>query len=388
MVRHLPMILKNSLRNKRRSLLTLLSIAASLCLLGVLGALYHAFFLTVATEDEALRLIVRNRISLANPLPASYLPRIKAVPGVTEVTAWQWFGGVYKDATDPAYQFARAGLEAEKVPLIYPEYKIPPDQFKAFVAEQTACLLGKKTADRLGIKVGDRLTVVGDYFPVTLELVVRAIYDAPKNNESLFFHFKYLNESMKAAGQPMDEVGTFTIRMARAEDATAISKAVDDMFHNAPERTKTESESAFVLSFVAFLGNVKAFLLIVCGAVTFTILLVAGNTMAMSVRERTREVGILKTLGFTRAGIVGILVGESIVISILGGVIGVGLAYGVCALAQQMPSTFTDMSAVTLPPIMAVECIAVAGLIGLISCLIPAIGASRRSIIEALRFSG
>jgi putative ABC transport system permease protein len=388
MVRHLPMILKNSLRNKRRSLLTLLSIAASLCLLGVLGALYHAFFLTEATEDQALRLIVRNRISLANPLPMSYQQRIRSIAGVKDVTIWQWFGGVYKDATNPAYQFARVALEAEKVATIYPEYKLSDNERKAFVSEQTACIVGRKTADRLGMKLGDRLTVVGDYFPVTLEFVIRGIYESTKDNENLMFHYKYLDEMLKKSGNAFNMVGAYVIRMDRAEDANAISKAVDDTFHNAPERTKTESEAAFVLSFVSFLGNVKAFLLIVCGAVTFTILLVAGNTMAMSVRERTREVGILKTLGFTQAGIIGILVGESIVISIAGGLLGVGFAYAICAAAQNMPSTFTDMSAVALPPIMAVGCVLVAGLIGLISCLIPAIGASRRSIVEALRFAG
>jgi putative ABC transport system permease protein len=173
--------------------------------------------------------------------------------------------------------------------------------------------------------------------------------------------------------------------MRSADDATRISKAIDDMFRNSPLQTKTETEKAFELSFLAFLGNVKAFLLSICAAVTFTILLVSGNTMAMSVRERVREVGILKTLGFTRGTIMSMMLGESIVIALIGGALGLGLAAGMCALARQAPSMFTDMSRIHIPlPVIGVG-MAVALVIGLVSSFIPAYGASRKSIVEALR---
>jgi len=159
------------------------------------------------------------------------------------------------------------------------------------------------------------------------------------------------------------------------------------LFKNSSNETKTETEKAFEMSFLAFLGNVKAFLLLICGAVTFTILLVAGNTMAMSVRERVREVGILKTLGYTPQAVMGLLMGESVIISLIGGAIGLGLAYGLCAMVREMPSTFADMSRIHVPPAVAGIAMGVAATIGVVSCAIPAYNASRRSIVEALRFT-
>jgi putative ABC transport system permease protein len=385
MFRHLPLIFRNSLRHRRRTLLTIVSIAASLCLLGLLIAIYHNFYFTEATPDQALRLITRHRVSLANPLPLSYLPRIKQVPGVKEAIIFQWFGGVYKDARDPANFFARFGVEAEKFGTVNPEYVLPEHERQAFINELSACIVGRKTAARHNLKVGDRVTIVGDAFPVTLELVVRGIFSGPIDNESLFFHYKYLNESL--TGSFRDQVSTLTIRMERPEDANTISKAIDDMFRNSPAQTKTETEQAFGLSFLAFLGDVKMILLSICAAVTFTILLVSGNTMAMSVRERVREVGVLKTLGFTNGAVLWILVGEAVFIALIGGALGLAFASGLCALIRSGPSVFADFSRLGVTPAVAAICLLVAGMIGLISAFIPAWGASRRSIVEALRFT-
>jgi putative ABC transport system permease protein len=383
MFRHLPLILKNSIRNKRRSLLTVISIAASLCLLGVLMAIYHSFYHAPASAEQSLRLLSRNKVSLANPLPISYLARIEQVDGVDAAMIFQWFGGTYKDARDPANFFGRFAVEADKLGRIFPEYRLPEDQRAAFLAERQACVVGRKTAERHNMKLGDRVTLVGDIFPVTLELIIRGIYDAPRDNENMIFHYKYLDESLTADRRGF--VSTFSIRMRSADDATRIAKTVDDMFRNAPLQTKTETEKAFELSFLAFLGNVKAFLLSICGAVTFTILLVAGNTMAMSVRERIKEVGILKTLGFTRGTILSMLIGESVIMSLIGGSIGLGLASGMLSLARQMPSTFADMSRMYLPPSVVAIGLLVAVSIGFVSSVIPAWGASRKSILDALR---
>lgn len=385
MFRHLPLILRNSLRNRRRALLTIVSIAVSLCLLGLLVALYHAFYFTEATADQALRLITRHRVSLANSLPLSYLPRIKQVPGVKEAIIFQWFGGVYKDARDPANFFGRFGVEAEKLAAVNPEYQLPDSERQAFINEPTGCIVGRKTAARHNLKIGDRVTIVGDIFPVTLELIVRGIFSGPIDNETLFFHYKYLNESL--TGNLRDQVSTYTIRMERPEDANAISKSVDDMFRNSPAQTKTETEQAFGLSFLSFLGDVKLILLSICAAVTFTILLVSGNTMAMSVRERVREVGVLKTLGFTNGAVLWLLVGEAILIALIGGALGLALASGLCAMIRSLPSTFADLSRLSVTSAVAAICLVVAGLIGLISSFIPAWGAARRPIVEALKFS-
>lgn len=382
MVQHLPLVFKNSLRNKRRTILTLFSIAASLCLLGLLMAIYWSFYFTEASKEQSLRLIVRNKVSLANPLQLSYLPRIKQVPGVVEAMCFQWFGGTYKDSK-PENFFGRFAVEPAKIFTIYPEYAVDEEQRKAFLSERTAGMLGAKTAKRLNIKLGDRMTLVGDIFPVKLEITVRALYDAPRDNENLLFHYDYLNESLPAGRK--DAISTFVVRMDKPENANAISKGIDDQFRNAPLQTKTETEKAFELSFLAFLGNVKAFLISICAAVTFTILLVSGNTMAMSVRERVKEVGILKTLGYTRGLILSLLVGESLVISLLGGAIGLGLAAGLCATLRSMPSTFADMSRIAIHPSIAVLGMAVSLVIGLVSSVIPAYSAASRPILEALR---
>jgi putative ABC transport system permease protein len=390
MFRHFSLIFRNCFRNRRRSILTVISIAASLCLLGMLLTIYNTFFFTEATPDQALRLITRNRVSLANPLPLSYQQQIKQTPGVKEVMINQWFGGVYKDSRDPANFFARFAVEADKFATINPEFKLPESERQAFVNDRTGCIVGRKTAVRHNLKPGDRVTLTGDIFPVTLELTVRGVYDGTIDNESLFFHYKYLNESLAATAGFRDVVGTYLIRMERAEDANAISKAIDDKYRNSTAQTKTETEQAFGLSFLAFLGNVKLILLSICAAVTFTILLVSGNTMAMAVRERVREVGVLKTLGFTNGIVLWLMVCEAIVISLIGGVIGLALTRGLILLLSLMPASvtfFTDFSQVSVRPSVIIICLLVAGMIGFISSIVPALGASRRSIVEALKFT-
>jgi putative ABC transport system permease protein len=390
MFRHFSLIFRNCFRNRRRSILTVISIAASLCLLGMLLTIYNTFFFTEATPDQALRLITRNRVSLANPLPLSYQQQIKQTPGVKEVMINQWFGGVYKDSRDPANFFARFAVEADKFATINPEFKLPESERQAFVNDRTGCIVGRKTAVRHNLKPGDRVTLTGDIFPVTLELTVRGVYDGTIDNESLFFHYKYLNESLAATAGFRDVVGTYLIRMERAEDANAISKAIDDKYRNSTAQTKTETEQAFGLSFLAFLGNVKLILLSICAAVTFTILLVSGNTMAMAVRERVREVGVLKTLGFTNGIVLWLMVCEAIVISLIGGVIGLALTRGLILLLSLMPASvtfFTDFSQVAIKPSVIIICLFVAGMIGIVSSIVPALGASRRSIVEALKFT-
>lgn len=390
MFRHFSLIFRNCFRNRRRSILTVISIAASLCLLGMLLTIYHTFFFTEATPDQALRLITRNRVSLANPLPLSYQQQIKQTPGVKEVMINQWFGGVYKDSRDPANFFARFAVEADKFATINPEFKLPESEQQAFVNDRTGCIIGRKTAVRHNLKPGAPVTLTGDIFPVTLELTVRGVYDGTIDNESLFFHYKYLNESLAATAGFRDVVGTYLIRMERAEDANAISKMIDDRYRNSTAQTKTETEQAFGLSFLAFLGNVKLILLSICAAVTFTILLVSGNTMAMAVRERVREVGVLKTLGFTNGIVLWLMVCEAIMISLIGGVIGLALTRGLILLLSLMPASitfFTDFSQVSVRPSVIIICLFVAGMIGLVSSIVPALGASRRSIVEALKFN-
>ncbi len=382
MLRHLPLILKNCWRNRRRTLLTVVSISVSLCLLGTMLAIYHAFYVKDASPYQARRLIVRNHVSLALPMPQAYRDQIRQIPGVAEDAISQWFGGMYIDRK-PEHMFARFAIEPPKIFLLRGELEIPEDQKKAFLNDRTGCIVGRSLAEKQHFEVGQKITIVGDIFPFNLELFVRGIFTAPENEEILYFNRDYFEESLSK--ERRGTAGTINILAAGTDDVPRIEAAVDEMFHNSPVQTKTETESAFALSFVAMLGNVKLFLMIIVGAVTFTILLVSANTIAMSVRERVREVGILKTLGYTPGTILGIILGEALVIALTGGVVGVLLAFLTTGFVRKMPTLMSQLQQLTLAPSVAAVCLGVAAAIGLLSALIPALNASRMSILEALR---
>jgi putative ABC transport system permease protein len=379
MFRYLPLILKNCWRNRRRTLLTVASIGVSMCLLGVMIAMFHAMYLSDATPEQALRLVTRNRVSLTVVMPQSYQARIRQIPGVREVMISQWFGGTYIDAK---HFFARFAVEPEKLFGIYGEYKIPDDQRKAFERDRTACVVSRDLANKYNFHVGDRVTLVGDIFPGDFEFTVRGIFDSPRAAEVLYFNRDYLEQSMPERRR--GTAGMFTTLMDNPASATRIAEAIDNEYRNATEQTKTETEQAFALSFVAMIGNVKMFLVAISAAVMFTILLVSANTMAMSVRERVREVGVLKTLGFTPGAILSMIIGEAVAISLIGGTIGF-------LLSTVLASGVSKAAGGFLPPIppfqpaVAAACILTAAVIGLASSLVPALGASRIPIVEALR---
>lgn len=383
MLRNVSLIVRNATRNRRRSVLTICSVAASLCLLGVMMAIYHAFFLTPATDEQALRVVTRNRISLTNPMPMAYRQKVAAVPGVRSVVVMQWFGGVYKE---PKNFFARMAVEPESFLSVYPEYRLVEGSAEVFKRERTACIIGRDLARKFNLNIGDRMTLVGDIFPVTMDFFVRGIYDVPIDNESMYFRLDYLFESL-GKGQ-RDFAGLFVMLADSPESVSRIAGEVDEMFRNAPVQTRSESEKAFQVGFVSFLGNVKAFLMVICGAVTFTILLVSANTMAMSVRERIREVGILKTLGYTNGSILGIVLGEAAVLSLIGGVIGCSLALLMTGVIRQMPLFIGELKTLTLTAPVAGLLLGVAVLIGVASALIPAWNASRTTILDSLRYTG
>jgi putative ABC transport system permease protein len=387
-LRLLPLILRNVLRNRRRSLLTLASAAVSLAVLGFLVSLYQGFFFREAdSPSEALRLITRHKVSLTNTLPASYEARIASLPGVEAISAWSWFGGKYKDDR-PENFFARFGVDPDGIQHVRTDYVAPPQQWAAFVHDRTGCAIGRAIADKHGFKLGDRIHINGDIYPVNLELTVDTIYDHPKNNEVLMFQRDYLSELMKAAGREKDAdtVGTFSILAKSPDDVRRIARAVDAMFDNSPYPTRTETEREFGLSFMAFLGNIKMYLAVICSAVTFTILLVSANSIAMSVRERTRETGILRTLGYTPGEIMAMVLGESVVIALIGGLLGVGATAALTRAAAAGMGPWGE--ALKMHWAAAAVVAALAVVIGVASAFVPAVFASRRNIVEAIRFTG
>ncbi|MBV9624307.1 MAG: ABC transporter permease [Acidobacteria bacterium] len=376
---------KNAFRNKRRSILTVLSMAFSLLLLSFLMCVWRAFYIDQGSRESAQRLIVRHKVSLANFIPGYYREKIRTIPGVVHVVPVNWFQGIYRDQK-PENFFARFGTDPEEFFATYKELSIPSDQEEAWKKDRAGAVADSALAKKYGWKLGDRIVIQGDIYPVKLELTLRGIFTASLPNNALYFNWKYVEEAVTFA---KGKAGTFGILVDSPEDVNRVAAAVDQTFANAPEPTKTETEKAFQLSFISMLGNVKAFILVISLAAVFTILLVSGNTMAMSIRERTREVAVLKTLGFGRQTILGLFVGEAVAIALIGGIVGTLVAFPLLAGMSRAPQ-LGGLFLVALREWKFTAPVAwgVAIVAGFLSSAIPAYGASRTGIVEGLRHIG
>jgi putative ABC transport system permease protein len=373
---------KNAFRNKRRSILTVLSIAFSLLLLTLMMTIWRAFYLDEGSAESSERLVVRHRVSLTFNLPAFYREKIRAVPGVVAVVPVSWFGGIYKDQK-PENFFAQFGTDPEDFFNVFRDIQMPSDQLKAWQRDRQGVIVDDTLAKKYGWKLGDRIVLQGTIYPVDLELYVRGIFTSYPDDKAVYFNAKYVEEAVDFF---KGRAGTFSILADSPGDVSRIASAVDDIFHNSPQPTKTESEKAFGLEFVAMLGNVKAFILMICSAVVFATLLVSANTMAMSIRERTREVAVLKTLGFTRQSVLGLFVSEAVALAVAGGVIGVALAYFLIYSVSHSPYMSFYNLKVTVG--MWAAALFVSGLVGLVSSLVPSYHASQVNIVDGLRHIG
>ena len=371
-------------RNLRRSLLTMISISVSLLLLTLMICIWRSFYIDKVAPEASRRLIIRDRVSLAFFLPAYYRDKIRGVQGVTAIAPMTWFGGRYIDDR-PEHFFANLATDPEEYLKVANDKIVPPDQLKAWQQDRAGALVDQTLVDKYHWKIGDRITLKGTIFELNPELTIRAIYHRDPPQNALYFNVKYLEEAVPwFKGQ----AGWYSAQVDSADNVARASKEIDDMFRNSPLQTKTESERAFQLGFVASLGNVKAFTLGICGAVAFAIMLVSANTMAMSVRSRTREVAVMKTLGFTRQSVLSIFVSEAVALAVAGGVVGILVAIPVISgmthrfIGLGIP---LDMK-VTAPAAGLSMLIAVT--LGLVSGYVPALKASRMSIVDALRHIG
>ncbi len=377
-------VIRNTFRNKRRSLLTMISISFSLLLLTLMISIWRSFYVDQVAPEAARRLIIRDRVSLAFFLPEYYRSKIRAVPGINAVAPITWFGGRYIDDR-PQHFFAQLATDPDEYLKVASDKIIPDDQVKAWQHDRTGAIVDVTLANKFGWKIGDRVTLQANIFPVNLDLTIRGIYHRDPPQNALYFNAKYLEESVPwFKGQ----AGWYAAQVDSAEHVADASRIIDDMFRNSPLQTKTESEKAFQLGFIASLGSVKAFILSICGAVMFAIMLVSANTMAMSIRSRTREVAVLKTLGFTSQRVLSIFVSESVALALFGGILGVGVAIPVIAFLTHgfiglgVP---LDMR-VKLPT--AVLSLGVAVVLGIVSGYLPAYRASHINIVEGLRHIG
>jgi putative ABC transport system permease protein len=375
-------VTRSAFRNRLRSLLTVSSIAFSLLLLSVMLTLWRSFYIDKGAPDSALRIMTRHKVSLANFLPIYYRDKIRTVPGVVHVVPMTWFGGKYID-DKPANFFAQFATDPEEYFDVAADKIMPPEQLAAWKKDRAGCVVDANLAKKHSWKIGDRITLQGTIFPTNLDLTLRGIYTIDPPLSNLYFHAKYLEESVSWF---KDSAGFYFTRVDTPENMSTAARAIDDMFHSTPVPTKSESEQAFRLDFIATLGNVKAFILSICGAVVFTMLLVSANTMAMSIRERTREVAVLRTLGFTRERIFQLLLSEALAIALIGGLAGVALAtLTIGALSRPgigMPVSMHMTTATALVVML------VAALVGVTSAVIPSYRASRLHIVDALRHIG
>jgi putative ABC transport system permease protein len=376
-------VTKNAFRNKRRSILTVLSIAFSLLLLTLMMTIWRSFYLSDGSAESQQRLVVRHRVSLTFSLPGYYREKIRAVPGVAAVVPVSWFGGIYKDQK-PENFFAQFGTDPEEFFKVFRDLDMPADQITAWQRDRQGVIVDSSLAAKYGWKLGDRFVLQGTIYPVNLELIVRGIFHSNPDNKSVYFNAKYVEEAVPFF---KGQAGTFSILANSPGDVSKVATAIDDMFRNSPQPTKSESEKAFGLEFVAMMGNVKAFILSICSAVVFATLLVSANTMAMSIRERTREVAVLKTLGFTRRNVLGLFVSEAVALSLAGGLIGAGLGwflvYGMTH-SKQFVSFFPLQVTVGI----LVTALLTSGVVGLLSSALPSYHASQINIVDGLRHIG
>lgn len=373
-------IVRNALRNKRRLILTVLSVALSLFLFTTLQTALRLMTHPPTSEQAALRIVARHRVSLANVLPAKYQLRIERMPGVQYCSKFTYFGGIYKDQSHS--NFAQFAVDADRIFKIFSEMIVPPQQQEAFVREKTACVVGDKLMERFGWKLGDKITFFGTIWACDPELTIRGTYHGQGIDETLvLFHHDYFDELMGDRGL----VGTFWIKAASPGIIPGLMERIDAAFRNTDAETKTETERAFQLDFISMLGNVKLFIGSISTVIVFTMLLVTASTMSMAIRERSREMAILKAIGFNGAQIFSLILAESFGLAMTGGVIGcVGakLLFGHVDIYKlshgnvpMFPVT-TDVVALGL---------LVALVLGVVSSLVPARASIKTTVVAGLR---
>jgi putative ABC transport system permease protein len=376
-MKYAKLIFKNILRNKLRTLLTVSSVVVSLFLIVSLATVLTEFD-RGTQEASPLRLVTRHAVSLAFILPMSHLQKIKTVPGVKEVMPFSWFGGIYIDERN---FFANFACDASKLKEVVPEIKMSDAEWQAFVNDRQGAIVGRKLVMAHGFIPGQRITLKSPIYNQSVEFIIRGVYTG-SDEKTLYFHHEYINELVPDWAK--DRAGTFSIMANSAEDVPRVAQAVDSIFVNTDAPTKTETEREFALSFQTMMGGVKPFLYGIIGAITFSLLLVMGNTMAMSVRERTREVGTLKAIGFQRRTITGLFLGESLMVASIGAAIGIGAAvliYRSIDLGVYIP--FFIAFVPTKQTLIAAFVLSI--LVGLISVVYSAYRVSGLTIAEALR---
>ena len=381
-MKFLPLVWKNLFRRKARTLFTVLSIVVAFVLFAYLAAIRLAFGMGVEIAG-ADRLLVIHKVSFIQTLPESYKGRIETVDGVVDVSSRTWFGGIYQD---PRNFFAQFAVDAASFLRLYPEIVLSGAERDAWLRNRTGAIVGRATADRFGWEVGDRIPLQGTIWRTTSgptwEFTIDGIYEAGEagfDTSTMYLHYDYLAEANDAGARAVSQ---YILRVDEPERADAVAESIDARFANSPAETKTSTEQALAQSFASQLGNIGAIMTGILAAVFFTILVITANTMAQSIRERTNELAVLKTLGFTDRRVLALVLVESFALAVVGGAVGLALGYVLIGLGDPSGGF---LSAFFIPTRDLVIGGVLVVLLGFAAGAVPALLATRLRIVDALR---
>jgi putative ABC transport system permease protein len=383
-LKYLHLILRSFLRSKRRTVLTILSITVSVMLVAILQSILTTLNGFANNPNASNRIAVRHKVSITNLLPLRYADWIRQQPEVEAVMGLQWFGGIYQD---PKNFFPNFASEPEWITTVFKEEVVDYSEaeYRDFLRDRNGCIVGKALADKYGWKVGDVIPLQGTFMPINLRLNLRSIFRARRASDEqvLHFHYKLLEESLpRMAGK----IGDFWVRVKRAEDVPKVIERIDRHFKDAAEPTLSETENAFQLEFLKMMGNYAAVIQMITIAVLVAILIVTANTMGMAIRERNTEIAVFRAMGFRASQILGLLLGEGLLVALLGGTFGLALAMllaqGIRSVAVSFLPYLQDFA---IDPSTLLLCLHGTVAVGILSTLIPAWQAIRRPIVDGLR---
>jgi putative ABC transport system permease protein len=388
-MKFMPLVWRNLMRRKIRTIVTMLTIIVAFLLFGVLMAIRAAFSMGVDVAG-ADRLMVVHRVSIIQPLPRSYGPKIRSTAGVTDLTHANWFGGYYQEPTN---FIANMAVDPESWLRMYPEFQLPEEQKQAWFKNRGGAIVGIDTARKFGWKIGDRVPLISPIYRKPdnspWDFTIEGIYDATApgvDKTQFFFHYEYMNETLRAARAGFsDIIGWYVVRVEDPSSADQLAKRIDGTFQNSTAETKTATEKVFASEWAKQVGDIGAIMVAITAVVMGFILFVAGNAMAQSIRERTNELGVLKTLGFTDGRILAIVLLESCAIAVIGGGIGLLFAWAIIAQGDPTGGFLPIFHFPTRDLVLGVLLVAV---LGIGTGLLPALQASRLKIVDALRKAG
>jgi len=376
------LVWRNLTRNLMRTLLTIASVGLALFILCLLTALLQA--MERAEGAAANRVVVRHAVSLTFALPENYWQRLRKLDHVLEVTPLNWYGGTYID-DKPANFFPRFSCDPDTLFAVFDDNEISPEHMAAFKADRAGFIAGKALVDKYGWKLGESITVKGDIYPVDIEVNLRGIFENPKarsNERQIFFQRRYLEEAMDNPGR----VGTFWLKLDSPNSVPAVVKASEEMFANSESPVRAETEEAFQLSFLEMVGNIRLLLGSIGLAIVISILFITANTMAMAARDRTREVAVLRTLGFRTGQVTALVLSESVLVAVLGATFGVTLATILLKLTRKvLEENLAVFGTMAVSPTFFAVAVGVGAGIGLLAGILPALAAARTNIVDGLR---